>query len=359
MRSWKMKDRDGRTGKRMTSLMRVAILAALAGLAAPAGAQSLRLTPSVTRYAGTGAGGPIGDSGGASTLPLNAPSFIAADALGNRYIADTANNCIRRVDASGNMSTIVGLVRPGGDTCNVSLNPNPSAAQGLLKPAGLAVDASGNLFIADSGHNCIRRLPAGTQGTAALVPVVDTCTNSTTNSLVPSPAGLALDLRGNLYMSVNDGVDGIYQVLAAFNGTYGSPCLVDGASSARVSNLCPTVTSTVVLAKPEGVAVDLLGALYIADSGNACIRKVAGVLTTVRRRNGSSRARVRVRSSYIERVPVDLRRGRAPDCRISLRRLRCLGADAGRQGRRHGAAQSSDWAGFRRVRRSVCGRHRE
>ncbi|HEY1410507.1 MAG TPA: hypothetical protein VGF36_00120, partial [Rhodopila sp.] len=271
-----MKDRDGRTGKRMTSLMRVAILAALAALAAKADAQSLRLTPGVTRYAGTGASGSVDGPGGASTLPLNAPAFIATDAVGNRYIADTANNCIRRVDASGTMSTAAGLVQPGGDTCNVSLNPSPIPTKGLIKPAGLAVDAVGNLFIADSGHNCIRELPAGAQGTAALIPVVDTCTNSTINSLVPSPAGLALDLRGNLYVAVNDGVDGIYQVLAGFTGAYGSPCLVDGAPSARVpiSSLCPTVTSPVVLAKPEGLAGDLLGALYIADSGNACIRKV-------------------------------------------------------------------------------------
>ena len=273
-----MKNRYSGMGRQMTSLAQGAILAALALLTAQmAYAQSLRLVPGVTRYAGSPQGGVPSDSGGASTIPLNAPTYIAVDAAGNRYISDAGNNCVRRVDPTGNMITLVGLKQGGGgDTCNVSLNPNPSAAQGLLKPAGLAVDNLGNLFIADSGHNCIRELPAGGQGTAALLPVIDSCTNLSpaSTSAVPSPAGLAFDIRNNLYISVNDAADGIFQVLAARAGSYGSPCLVDGSPSAKVSALCPTVQSPVSLNGPQGLAVDLLGALYIADSGNHCIRKV-------------------------------------------------------------------------------------
>ncbi|HWW98633.1 MAG TPA: hypothetical protein VNY74_13090, partial [Edaphobacter sp.] len=115
--------------------------------------QALTLLQSGTRYAGTITPGFNGDFGSATTVNLNTPSYIVFDSQGNQYISDTQNNCVRRIDPSGSMSTVVGLAVSGqGDTCSTASNPTPNPAQGLYQPTGLAVDNSNNLYIADSKH---------------------------------------------------------------------------------------------------------------------------------------------------------------------------------------------------------------
>src|SRR5580658_4467733 len=165
--------------------------------------QALTLLQSGTRYAGTSTPGFNGDFGSATTVSLNSPSYIVFDSIGNQYISDTLNNCVRKIDTSGSMSTLVGLAVSGtGDTCSTSSNSTPTPAQGLYQPTGLAVDISNNLYIADSKHNCIRMLANGASGVTALTTVAGTC--GSTASATPSPNGLIVDASNNLYISLQD-----------------------------------------------------------------------------------------------------------------------------------------------------------
>ena len=108
-------------------------IAALPGFAIPATPAVVQV-PSVTRIAGTAAPGYNTDFGTATSVNLNAPTFSVFDSVGNLYISDAANNCVRRIDPSGIVSTVAGLVQSGlGDTCNSTLNSTPKAiAKGLL-----------------------------------------------------------------------------------------------------------------------------------------------------------------------------------------------------------------------------------
>src|SRR4051812_10993731 len=114
-----------------SSLRYAAVLCLTASLTAVAHAQALRQVPSAIKTAGTGSAGFNNDFGPASGVELNAPSTNLFDGQGNQYISDAKNNCVRRVDLAGSVTTIIGLDQAGpGDTCNASLNPTPTAAQG-------------------------------------------------------------------------------------------------------------------------------------------------------------------------------------------------------------------------------------
>jgi hypothetical protein len=255
-------------------------LVALAMLPSQAHAQTLTLVQSGTRYAGTITPGFNGDFGAATTVSLNTPSYIVLDSNGNQYISDTLNNCVRKIDTSGSMSTLVGLGVSGkGDTCSTSTNSTPTPSQGLYQPTGLAVDSSNNLYIADSSHNCVRKLASGASGVASLTTVSGTCGSAM--SATPNPNGLALDSSNNLYISIQDtevpAILSTYQVLLQTLGS--SLCLIAGAPSALVPTTCPGITGSVTLNAPSGLAVSAAGDLFIADTGNNCVRQVVGLLT--------------------------------------------------------------------------------
>lgn len=251
------------------------VAAAAAGHAALA--QSIRLVPSISRFAGDGTNTGTSNIGAATTIPLNAPTYVAADPSGNIYIADTGDNCIRRVDTTGNMTVAVGQPTTGSDTCQNASSVTGAYTTGVLQPSGLVFNASGDLFIADTGHNCVRILNAGSTGIAALNTAVGNCTTPSSSSLAPAPAGLAVDAAGNLYIAVNDATDGIFQVVRSSRSSgYSTACLVSGAPSAAVSTQCPGIAGGVTLNAPQGLAIDPIGNLYIADSGNACVREISG-----------------------------------------------------------------------------------
>ncbi len=271
---------------RVNHLPGVRVLFALGILAASALApthtysQALTLLQSGTRYAGTITPGFNGDFGSATTVSLNTPSYIVFDSVGNEYLSDTLNNCVRKIDPSGSMSTLVGLAVPGkGDTCNTSLNPTPTPTQGLFQPAGLAVDISNNLYIADSKHNCVRMLANGASGVSSLTTVSGTCGSAA--SATPSPNGLAVDTSNNLYISLQDTevlpTVSTYQVLRQAPGA--SLCVMAGAPSTLVPNTCAGITGSVVLNTPSGLALDGMGNLLIADTGNNCVREIANLAT--------------------------------------------------------------------------------
>jgi sugar lactone lactonase YvrE len=260
----------------------VNLVSLVASTLAPTFAYSQALLPvqSGTRYAGTITPGFNGDFGSATTVSLNSPSYIVFDSHGNQYISDTQNNCVRKIDTSGSMSTLVGLAVSGtGDTCATASNSTPTPSQGLYQPTGLAVDSSNNLYIADSKHNCVRVLANGSAGVASLTTVAGTCGSAA--STTPTPNGLILDTSNNLYISVQDTevlpAVSTYQVLRQAPGA--SLCVMAGAPSALVPNACAGITGSVVLNAPSGLAISGMGDLFIADTGNNCVRQIASLAT--------------------------------------------------------------------------------
>jgi hypothetical protein len=271
-----------RTNRHSGVRVLLSLVSVVASSLVPALANSQALTPvqSGTRYAGTITPGFNGDFGSATTVSLDGPSYIVFDSHGNQYISDTLNNCVRKIDSFGSMSTVVGLAVSGkGDTCSTSSNPTPAPNQGLYQPTGLAVDSSNNLYIADSKHNCVRMLPNGSAGVAFLTTVAGTCGSGP--STTPSPNGLVLDTANNLYISIQDTevlpAVSTYQVLRQTLGS--TLCVMAGAPSTLVPNACPGLTGSVVLNAPSGLAISAMGDLLIADTGNNCVRQIAHLTT--------------------------------------------------------------------------------
>jgi sugar lactone lactonase YvrE len=248
-------------------------------------AQVVTLVPTSTRFAGTGTAGFNGDFGSETSISLNHPSYMVVDSVGNQFISDTLNNCVRKIDTGGNISTLVGLVTGGqGDTCNTAQNATPTYLQGLYQPAGLALDSNNNLYIADAGHNCIRQLQTGSAGVASLVTVAGTCGSVTSLSATPNPSGIVLDPLNNIYISIQDTeiapLTSVYQVIrqsvaAATQATNAATrCVIAGMPSLQVPLVCSGITNSIALNAPSGLAIDFNTNLYIADTGNNCVRLV-------------------------------------------------------------------------------------
>ena len=231
----------------------------------------------ISTVAGTRTNGFSGDSGPATSAQLNNPAGVAVDGTGNLYIADLDNNRIRRVDAAtGTISTFAGSGRRG-----FSGDGGPATSAQLNNPAGVAVDGTGNLYIADLDNNRIRRVDAAT-GT------ISTFAGSgrrgfsgdggpAISAMLNSPRGVAVDGAGNLYIADQGNyrirkVDAATGVISTAAGTWTSGFRGDGGAA-----------TSAWLTIPKGVAVDRADNLYIADYGDHRIRKVdaaTGIIST-------------------------------------------------------------------------------
>jgi sugar lactone lactonase YvrE len=218
----------------------------------------------ITTFAGNGMAAFAGDGGPAVNASLSAPSSVALDTVGNLYIADTSNNRVRKVDPNGVITTLAGngmatFAGDGGLAVNASLSA----------PSNVALDTVGNLYIADTS-NRIRKVNtngaittfAG-NGMAAFAGDNGLAVNASLNF----PMGIAVDANGSLYIAdtANSRIrkvdtTGLITTFAG-NGTLGYGG--DGG---------PAVNAT--LNGPRGVAFDTAGNLYIADTGNNRVRKV-------------------------------------------------------------------------------------
>jgi uncharacterized protein (TIGR03437 family) len=213
-----------------------------------------------------------GDGGSATLAQLGNIQGVAADRAGNIYLSDTDRHRIRKITSSGVISTVA-----GNGTAGFSGDGGPAALAQLNLPYGLALDATGNLYIADLGNNRVRRMaPDGTISTfAGSSQTVLGDGGPATAALLSGPRNVAVDNAGSLYISEFLGhrvrkvtPDGRIATIA---GTGAAGFRGDGG---------PAVTAQ--LAFPAGLALDRAGTLYIADSQNQRVRKVlpGGVIAT-------------------------------------------------------------------------------
>ncbi|MGA9334753.1 MAG: hypothetical protein WBV39_10800, partial [Rudaea sp.] len=215
-----------------------------------------------------------GDGGQATAAQLFNPFAVAFDDSGNMYIADVANNDIRKVTPAGIISTVAGNQSPG-----YSGDGGAATSAQLHSPIGVAIDHAGNLYIADSGNNVIRKVtPDDTIGTVAGNGASGYSGDGglATSARFDSPAGIAFDRAGALYVADNlnfvirrVALNGTISTVA---GTHNNGYSGDGGPAASAA-----------LSYVAAVAFDRTGNMYIVDNGNEVIRKVAldGTISTV------------------------------------------------------------------------------
>ena len=226
----------------------------------------------VTTVAGTGDQGFAGDGGTATGALLDSPAGVAVDGAGNVYIADTHNQRIRKV-SGGTITTIAGTGIGGfsGD------GGSPTSAT-LSNPTALALDANGNLYIADTDNHRIRKISGTTITTVAGSgeQLFSGDGAAATAAGLDSPNGVAVDAAGNLY--IGDTHNQRVRVVSP-SGTIST--LAGSTNKAYAGDGGPATASS--LARPRGLSVDAQGNIYVADSDNNRIRLIAktGNISTV------------------------------------------------------------------------------
>jgi len=231
-------------------------------------------TNKLTVFAGTGIGGFSGDGGPALQAQLSFPEGLAVDKNNNVFIADTNNERIRRVDTTGNITTVAGSEDPffgafGGDN-------GPATNARLNFPSSVAVDGNGDLFITDTNNGAVRRVDGSTQ-------IITTIAGGGANAGCSGGAGntagfadligVAVDGIGNVFVA-DAGLHIVCEISATtgnvstYAGTLGNP------GTPGAANGDGGAATSAQMDQPNGVAVDSTGNLFITDSGNPKIRKV-------------------------------------------------------------------------------------
>ncbi|MCX5823930.1 MAG: hypothetical protein NTY86_10625 [Deltaproteobacteria bacterium] len=240
------------------------------------------ITGAILRVAGTGMSGFSGDGGSATQARLDSPHGVCIDGMGNIYIADTNNNRIRKV-AAGFISTVAGT-----GVGNYNGEGLATAAQ-INLPSGVAVDTSGNIYIADTSNHRIRKFTVGGNISTVAGTGVGNYNGEglATAAQINLPSGVAVDASGNIYIADTNNhrirkftVGGNISTVAGISGVYGGPYppLGDGGAATDAK-----------LNGPNGVWADAAGNIFIADTGNNRIRKftVGGNISTVAGISGS------------------------------------------------------------------------
>jgi sugar lactone lactonase YvrE len=202
---------------------------------------------------------------------LSSPSNLAVDASGNIFVADAGSHIVAKVAPDGTLSTIAGTAGQGGSADGGGL------AASFLSPGGIAVDGSGNLYVADTGNHTIRKIaPSGIVSTlAGSVGQAGSADGTGAAARFFSPLGIASDASGTLYVAdtVNHTIRkitpaGVVSTLAGSPGLTGN---ADGSGSTARFNL------------PNSLALDSAGVIYVADGGNNAVRKISpsGMVITV------------------------------------------------------------------------------
>ena len=229
-------------------------------------------TGELTVVAGNGIDGFSGDGGPATSASLLGPGDVAVDAAGNLYIADTFNHLIRKVSSDGMITTVAG----GGACCDLG-DSGPATSARLNRPTGVAMDLAGNIYIADQFNDRIRKVsPGGIITTVAGNGEFGFSGDGgpATSASLRSPRGVVVDSAGNLYIACTSRIRKVSP-----GGTITT--VAGGRFLGFAGDGGPATSAS--LDSPSGVAVDGAGSLYIADTRNQRIRKVSpgGIITTV------------------------------------------------------------------------------
>jgi hypothetical protein len=239
-----------------------------------------------TVVAGNGSASFSGDGGAATNAGLNYPINVIVDPVGNLFIADSSNNRIRKVDTNGVISTVA-----GNGTIPNFLNPqvgdNGAATNAeIYNPEGICLDTNGNLFIADTFDQRIRKVAtngiittvagSGTGGYGG-----DNGSATSGTAKINNPTGVVVDSTNNLYIA-DSGNHRIRKVSAS-----GLITTVAGTGTAGYSGDGGAATSAKINT-PFGVALDAAHNLFIVDYGNFCIRKITNNIITTVAGNGTN-----------------------------------------------------------------------
>ncbi len=242
---------------------------------ADTGNQTIRkITPDGTVTTLAGSAGTAGSTDGTGTAAqFNSPTGVTVDSSGNVYVADTVNHMIRKITSTGVVTTLAGAANSSGTT------DGSGTFARFSSPTGVSVDSSGNVYVADDGNRAIRKITpdgtvttlAGTSGNAGYADGIGAAARFN------SPYGLSVDASGNLYVA-DTGNNAIRAItpggaVTTLAGTGESTSIgsVDGTGASARFN------------EPNSVAVDGAGNLYVADLYNSTIRKIApdGTVTTL------------------------------------------------------------------------------
>ncbi|PZF71893.1 NHL domain-containing protein [Taibaiella soli] len=238
-----------------------------------------KITPAgiATVIAGTGTPGYNGDGGLAQNAQLNGPNGITIDPAGNIYVADYYNYRVRRIDAvTGIITSVAGTGTSGYNNDNIPAN----TAQ-LKSPAGVALDTAGNIYIAEASGYRIRKITVST-GIITTIAGVGTSGNTgdgaaATLAKLNTPRSISVDIAGNVYIADNGNykirrVDVVTGNISTIAGIGTNGSAGDGAAA------------TLAQVNPMGVVVDANNNVYIADNNNHKIRKIdgtTGIITTI------------------------------------------------------------------------------
>jgi len=222
----------------------------------------------VTTFAGL-AGSPGSADGSGNGARFNHPSGLAVDASGNVYVADSGNHTIRKITSAGAVTTFAGVAGTFGSA------DGPTATATFNQPASVAADASGHVFVADTGNATVRMIAAGTVTTLAGVAGVPGAVDGTgANARFSQPFGIATDAAGTIFVADTGNSTvrrvtpaGVVTTLAGTAGVYGS---ANGTGAAAQ------------FVGPQGLSVDASGTIFVADTGNNMVRRLtaAGVVTS-------------------------------------------------------------------------------
>jgi uncharacterized protein (TIGR03437 family) len=233
----------------------------------------------ISTIAGTGTSGYAGDGAAATKAQISGPSFITVDSSGTIYFSDTGNGVIRKI-SGGNISTFAGDNALGSGYNGDLLAANTAQ---LFSPEGVALDSSGNLYIGDTGNNRIRVVKKDGSSIDTYAGVANGANGfygdggKAVYAPLYGPHGIAFDTAGNLFVA-DSGNERIRRI-----DTNGIITTVAGSSGVGGFGGDGGPATSALLNLPTGVAVDAAGNLYIADSLNSRIRKVSvnGTITTI------------------------------------------------------------------------------
>lgn len=259
-------------------------LIGLGGLLLVSNTQAVSKVSTIYTIAGNGTAGYAGENLAASSsgVQLNTPGAVVSDSTGTIiYIADSLNHRVRKVDGNGNIVTLAGTGTAGFLGENVTAS---TVSVQFNTPRGIALDSKGNLYISDTKNNRIRKIDTNNNmttfagnGTAGFFGENISVINSSVVQLY-QPSGLAIDSSDNLYVadSLNHCVRKIDS--SGIITTFAGNCEKSGVGTDNVS----ATSSLTLLNSPQAVTVDTNGIVYIADTLNHRIRKVKqGTITTL------------------------------------------------------------------------------